>query len=274
MFLFWHGSSSSDQLISISVNKQIPVFECLIEPDMVVNIKSSVTGIYETINVDISDRVKRGQILAKLKSDVQKSVVSIAKARASRKDEIHLRETELALTKRKLTRIIELHDKKSVSPSEKDEAQTAVVLAEFELQKATNNNELAKLEYKKAKHALARRTIKSPINGIIVSRNISPGESTDDKSIFTIAKVSPLKVELIIPVEYFGLITLKMKALITPEIFSSKRHIATVSIVDKVIDAASGTFGVRLTLPNPGQQLPGGLKCQAKFMEVSIKPIQ
>ena len=40
---------------------------------------------------------------------------------------------------------------------------------------------------------------------------------------------------------------------------------AKVSIVDRVVDASSGTFGVRLELPNPGHRLPGGLKCRVRF---------
>jgi hypothetical protein len=36
-------------------------------------------------------------------------------------------------------------------------------------------------------------------------------------------------------------------------------------VVDQVLDAASGTFGVRLALPNPGQQLPAGIRCKVQF---------
>jgi membrane fusion protein (multidrug efflux system) len=38
-----------------------------------------------------------------------------------------------------------------------------------------------------------------------------------------------------------------------------------VTVVDKVVDAASGTFGVRLELPNPDLKLPAGLKCTVRF---------
>ena len=34
---------------------------------------------------------------------------------------------------------------------------------------------------------------------------------------------------------------------------------------DHIVDAASGTFGVRLKLPNPGYKLPAGLKCRVRF---------
>ncbi|CAN0204246.1 unnamed protein product [Phaeothamnion confervicola] len=40
---------------------------------------------------------------------------------------------------------------------------------------------------------------------------------------------------------------------------------ARVTLVDKVIDAASGTFGVRLELPNPGGRVPAGIKCRVRF---------
>jgi multidrug efflux pump subunit AcrA (membrane-fusion protein) len=38
-----------------------------------------------------------------------------------------------------------------------------------------------------------------------------------------------------------------------------------VTVVDRVVDAASGTFGVRLEVPNPNYRLPAGLKCKARF---------
>ena len=41
---------------------------------------------------------------------------------------------------------------------------------------------------------------------------------------------------------------------------------APVTIVDRVVDAASGTFGVRLELPNPDRDIPVGLQCQVRFL--------
>lgn len=245
---------------------KMPVFECLIQPDELVHVSSPIIGVLDEVYVDDSDQVSKGQKLARLESSIQKAIVDVAKAKANRQDEIHLRETDLAFTKRKLARIQELHDKHSISPSEKDRAETAVALANIELQKARNDSEMAKLEYKKAQRALDRRTIRSPINGIIVTRTASPGESVEETPIFTIAKVEQLKVELIVPVEYFGLIKPGMKARVIPEIVNTSEYTATVSVVDKVIDAPSGTFSVRLSLPNPGQTLPGGLKCQVKIL--------
>jgi multidrug efflux pump subunit AcrA (membrane-fusion protein) len=58
-----------------------------------------------------------------------------------------------------------------------------------------------------------------------------------------------------------------MRASVEPEFPVEASVIATVSIVDPVIDAASGTFSVRLDLPNPDGQIPGGLHCTVKFLD-------
>jgi membrane fusion protein (multidrug efflux system) len=44
-----------------------------------------------------------------------------------------------------------------------------------------------------------------------------------------------------------------------------RRYTAKVAIVDRVIDAGSSTFGVRLSLPNAGGEIPAGLHCKVSF---------
>ena len=48
------------------------------------------------------------------------------------------------------------------------------------------------------------------------------------------------------------------------------QHTATVKVIDRVFDAASGTFGVRLELPNKRGIVPGGIRCQVEFAQ--LKP--
>ena len=66
--------------------------------------------------------------------------------------------------------------------------------------------------------------------------------------------------------ELIGAIKVGMNAEITSEHAAGQKvYKAKVTIVDRVIDAASGTFGVRLELPNPKYRLPAGLKCKVSF---------
>jgi hypothetical protein len=79
------------------------------------------------------------------------------------------------------------------------------------------------------------------------------------------AEIDPLNVEVIIPVALYGNIHVGSKGEVFPEKPISGKYTATVKVVDKVVDAASGTFGVRLTMPNPGGKIPAGIKCRVKF---------
>ena len=61
-----------------------------------------------------------------------------------------------------------------------------------------------------------------------------------------------------------------MKAKVFPEEPIGGKYIARVVIVDQVIDAASGTFGIRLELPNNKYKIPAGLRCQVEFPGLKI----
>jgi membrane fusion protein (multidrug efflux system) len=74
-----------------------------------------------------------------------------------------------------------------------------------------------------------------------------------------------LIVVVIAPVQLFGKIKKGMKAKVIPEEPIGGHYTARVVIVDRVLDAASGTFGIRLQLPNRKYKLPAGLRCQVDF---------
>ena len=93
-----------------------------------------------------------------------------------------------------------------------------------------------------------------------------PGEFVETKPILQIAQLDPLSIEVVSPVLNYGKIKKGMQAKILPEFGEHEALIATVVVVDKVIDAASGTFGVRLELANKDYAIPGGLKCSVQFM--------
>jgi hypothetical protein len=72
-------------------------------------------------------------------------------------------------------------------------------------------------------------------------------------------------VEVIVPVALSGRIRVGTVADVVPESPVGGVWQARVAVVDRVIEPASGTFGVRLALPNPDYRLPAGLKCKVRF---------
>ena len=112
---------------------------------------------------------------------------------------------------------------------------------------------------------LQQRTIRSPVNGVVVERMLSAGEFVERDPILSIAQIHPLRVEVAVPLDRYGQIKVGMTGRVEWEAAIGEAHAATVTVVDPVVDAASGTLGVRLELPNPAGRLPAGTKCRVSF---------
>ena len=239
--------------------------DCMVKPEMYVELSSPVDGILESLIVDKGARIKKGQALAQMEASIEIAKVKLAELEAASFSEIKNRQIQLKFAKRNEKRVAGLHKKNSVSQIEKDKAETEVALARVELKKATEKRKIANLNLELAQARLELKTIKSPIDGIVIEQFAMIGESVMDRAIMKLAQIDPLRVELIAPTEYFGLIEKGMEVEIRPERPSNKTFKAKVTIVDQLIDPASGSFTVRMALPNPGQQLVGGVNCLASF---------
>jgi len=139
---------------------------------------------------------------------------------------------------------------------------------EGDVKAAQTRVEITQKKWQRAEEILAQRTIRSPVNGVVAEVVLHPGElatSNQKDPIVRLQEIDPLNVELILPVAAFGKIREGQKAVVTLEQPVGGSYSARVEVVDRMVDAASGTFGVRLQLPNPDGRIPAGVKCRAKF---------
>jgi RND family efflux transporter MFP subunit len=233
---------------------------------MVVDLASRVDGIVESISVDRGDLVETDQVLVKLDSGVEQAAVAEARSRATASAELKASKVSVQFAQRRRDRLEALFLDKAVSRDQLDEISTEADLTRLQLQQAEENQRIAQLELRQSLEILERHTIRSPIDGVVVARYLSPGESTEDQPILRVAKIDPLRVEVIVPVAAFGLIEVGQAAIVSPEAPKQGDYPATVTIVDRVADAASGTFRVRLSMPNPDYELPSGLNCIVRFL--------
>ena len=72
---------------------------CLIEPDQVANVGSQVIGVTEAIMVERGDFVRKGQVLATLKADIERASVNVARTRSQLEADIRTAEANLQLAK-------------------------------------------------------------------------------------------------------------------------------------------------------------------------------
>lgn len=240
-------------------------YDCMMEPHRIVEIKSAVNSPIDTISVERSDFVSAGQPLVVFRSDVEKAAVELARARAEMKAELDSSRVSHRFAIRKMGRFDGLEEEGVVAVQAKDEVETEAALARLQIVQAVENRHLAELELERATAVLDQHTVTSPISGIVVERFKSPGEFAEDAPIMKLAQLDPLNVEVLLPASRFGSIRPGMKARVSPESPIDGSYDAEVKIVDRVVDASSGTFGVRLELPNPDNKLPAGLKCTVSF---------
>lgn len=242
-------------------------YDCLIEARDTVEIRSPVEGLIEKVLVRRGDAVKRGQVIAMLESGAERAAVELARSKATMKGPLKAAESRLDFAVKKEERTAELFKQNFVSAGALDEARTQRELAESELREARENQKLNEIELSRAEELLKLRIMRSPFDGVVVERFLSPGEfatSNVKDPIMKLAEVDPLHVEVVLPASQFGKIRKGSAGFVRPEA-PGGRFRALVTTVDTIIDAASGTFGVRLELPNPGLRIPAGAKCKIQF---------
>jgi RND family efflux transporter MFP subunit len=244
-------------------------FDCMIEPRQVLELRSPIEGLIERVNVDRGDIVKKGQVLAVLDTSVDRVSAKIAKQRAEMEGAVRAGQSRMEFAERKSGRVDELLSKNYISDELYDQAFAERALAAAELQDALDNRRLAELDLERQNAIIRLKTIRSPVNGVVTERILNPGELAEAgvgrKAMLKLAEIEVLYVEVIMPARYYESVSVGTLATIFPEIPAGSMHEATVTVVDRVIDAASGTFVVRLEIPNPDFTQPAGTRCRANF---------
>lgn len=250
------------------------VLDCVVQPRSTIKLGSAEEGILEKVLVTRGERVKKGQLLAKLEMELERYSAELARLRAETDVEIRSGNTQLDFRRKEFERVIELERKHVVAQKEYDQAGVEQRLAELSLEGAKTSQRIARVEYKRAKAHLERRSIRSPLDGIVVDVTLSPGEYVHEQApLMSIAEIDPLYVEVFAPVARYGSISEGMLAVVKPEEPIGGSYSAKVVVVDRVFDPASRTFGVRLELPNPDYALPAGMRCTVGFLESQEKKV-
>lgn len=247
-------------------------FDCLIEPAQMVEVGSSVTGRIDRLYVKRGDLIKKMQPLATLESDAERAASELAKFKSQQVGPTRMAESKMEFSKKKLNRRQEMASQKLMALQDSEDTEAEFRLAEAELQVAKENRQIANLEFQQQNSLLNLRTIKSPVEGVVVDQGAFQGEvfelGSNKKYIFKVAEMNPLRVHVILPKNLFGKLKHGMSANVTPEIPKGSHYSAKLNMVDRLIDAASGTFVVFLEMPNPKLEIPAGVKCKVVFPEL------
>lgn len=235
---------------------------CQVTSSRRIELASPVIGVLSEVLVERGDRVRRGQIVAQLQSEVEAAQVALATVRASADAQLKLRRARLALAERTVTRNRPLAGDRFVSEQEMDQLRTERDVAALEAATAAEALAVARAELEQARAALAIRAIRSPIDGVVTDRTLSGGEQVRDKPILVIETLDRLHAEVSLPAAMRAEVHVGSRARISFPVPNLPPVSAEVALVDPVVEARSDMFGIRFVLDNAAGQIPAGIKCR------------
>ncbi len=241
----------------------------MIEPALRISLRSSVSAQITAMLVDRGVVVKKGQLLVMLDSSVERAALASAKYRAVMEGQLKSAQSRLANAQIKFKRREELEQQRYVSAQDRDDAASDMRVAEADLLEARDGRELARLEAQRFEAEIGRRQLASPVNGVVLERLQNTGELAQagegGVAILKLAQTDPARIEVVLAAARYGKVKVGDVVTVRTEAPFNKSYQAVVRVVDPVIDSASGTFGIRLELPNPKQDIPLGVKCSAEL---------
>lgn len=225
-----------------------------------VQVGTQVSGIIAELHADYNSVVKKGDIIAKLDDTFLKAQVAEAEANLY-KASVTLKEAE-----RNYKRARELFARGFISEAELNQAE-----ANYESSKATVKQMEAALE--RAKTNLQYATIKTPIDGIVISRNVDRGQtvaaSLQAPTLFTIAQdLKQMRLEASIDEADIGKIKENQIATFTVDSFPEERFIGRVSQIrlEPITVQNVVTYTVIIDVPNPELKLRPGMTANVSIL--------
>ena len=266
------GALIAAGLLSIATARAQP-FDCVVEPAMTLKVGSPVATTLGSVEVQRGDLVKRNQVLARLSSGVEQADAALAEMRARSTAEIDSRRSRLEFAAADLARGTQLLQNSNIAVQKVDELRTNFRVAQQDLVVAELNHQLAILELARSQALLNQRVIRSPVDAVVTSRALGPGEFVhQDNNIVILAVISPLHIQVYPPLRMRSQVRPGQAAKVTLTEPAGATREAVVTVVDRVFDAASGTFGVQLDLANDDGVVSGGQRCRVSFDGMEAAP--
>ena len=274
-----------------------------IEPRSTVEVKSKASGIVKKLYVDYSDYVHQGQILAELdkenleaavregKANLQAAQAAEESAVASlERNKVDAEGPDMPFLKLAMERARELHKQGLIAKNNVEDAEKAYQMALNKQSSAIHNLSVSRAEITKAKAMVAQATaaleradqdlrnstIVSPIDGLVLSRNVEVGNAVSSilvlgsqaTLLFTLGDISDVFVRGKVDQADIGKVYLTQPTRITVESFRDKKFDGKVYQISPlgVEKENVTTFEVKVSIANPGRELKAQMSANAEII--------
>ena len=217
----------------------IPEVDGIMLPRHRVNLSIAVEARLRELYVEEGQKVKRGDALGILYTEAEELDASRAAAQLKKADFLFKSKTRLKETKS---------------------------LAEVEMLVAEVDLELAKIELDRAHAILRDKTLAAPWDGTVLRVLKSAGETVNrGEKVIEIIDYSTIYVDVYLDAKYHAAVKPGQRAKVAGEAIGREPVVATVRMVDPVIEPGSGLCRVRLQMANADLRIPTGLPVRVLF---------
>jgi len=258
-----------------------------INPEFKVPITSEVTGEIVSLPVEEGDKVKKGQLLIKIKGDAyvaqkERAEASLQSANAN----LTMRKAELDKITQDYNRMKELHNKNLASDSELETANSNYLTTKALYQSAEANVLQSEASLKEIIDQLNKTTIYSPIDGVVTQLNVELGERvlgsgySMGTDIMTVSDLRNIEATVEVDENDVVLISVGDTAKIKVDAFGDRVFKGAVTqIGNSAVTTGLGTqeqvvnFEVRIKLLEPDDALRPGMSCNADIETETVHQV-
>jgi HlyD family secretion protein len=274
-----------------------------IQPLAKVEVKSKASGIVKKLYVDYGDRVKAGQVLAELdkvqlEANVREAKANLAAAQASleaaeatlERNKVDAEGPDVPFLKTSMDRARQMYKDGLISKALVEDAEKSYQLALNKQMSAQRNIAVSRAEVLKAKAEVAQAqaaleraeedlrnsTIISPIDGIVLSRDVQVGDAVSSilvlgsqaTLILTLGDISEVYVQGKVDEADIGKVYLNQPARIVVESFKDKKFVGKVTKISPLGKEKDNvtTFEVRVSIQDPGGELKANMSANAEIL--------
>jgi len=264
-----------------------------IQPETMVKINAEVSGEIIALPVKEGDRVRKGELLVRIKPDqyqaqVDRAEAGLASARAS----LSLQKANLEKVESEYKRAVELYQKSLLSEQEFIAAKTSLNVAKSQYESAQAGVRQAEASLRDARESLAKTSIYAPMNGTIsqllseVGERVSGSSFMQGTHIMTVADLNSMEARVDVGENDIVLISIGDTARITIDAFPDRKFVGVVyEIANTATSKGLGTqdevtnFQVKIRVLNrdvplrPGMSMTADIETETKHNVLAV-PIQ
>jgi HlyD family secretion protein len=242
-----------------------------------VQVGSQVSGRIESLEADFNSVVKKDQVVAKI--DPRSFETDLTKAQANAyaaNGNLAKAKAQAANADKQLARMKDMAAQGLSSQADLEAAEAAAAAAQAEIQSVKGSVEQARAAVEQARINLAYTVIHSPIDGVVISRDVDVGQtvaaSLSAPTLFTVAEdLRKMQVDTYVAEADVGKLKPGMDATFTVDAYPGKKFVGKLREIRNAPQTVQNvvTYDAVIDVPNPDLELKPGMTANVSFSVAS-----